>query len=246
MNSIIIRSWNNKTIRQREDGYLSATDMCQACGKLFGHWNELSSTKDYLKALQTKHYRNHDNAQLVESKTGGTPQTTGTWVHRKVALRLAQWLSPEFAVQVDEWIEELLLTGKVELEKPLVLPPADVRVSSLVTSLEKLGIEIDNPRIKQGLQDLTLDILGIGQPRIAGSQEIWLGVAERAEQLGYSTSLIVKNRTQLGKYVKACGLQPKSEERLCNGTQRPINIYKLCDELDAAIREFMDAKVLAA
>lgn len=33
MNDLIIREWNGKVIRQREDGYLSATDMCQACGK---------------------------------------------------------------------------------------------------------------------------------------------------------------------------------------------------------------------
>lgn len=31
MDSNILRSWNGRTIRQREDGYLSATDMCQAC-----------------------------------------------------------------------------------------------------------------------------------------------------------------------------------------------------------------------
>lgn len=39
----------------------------------------------------------------------------GTWVHRKVAIHLAQWLSPSFAVQVSNWLEELLITGKVEL-----------------------------------------------------------------------------------------------------------------------------------
>jgi KilA-N domain len=109
----IIREYNGKTVRQREDGYLSATDMCLAFGKLFGGWNRLESTKEYLKALQNKHYANQHNGQLVEIKVGGTPETTGTWVHRKVALRLAQWLSPDFAVQVDEWIEELLTKGYV-------------------------------------------------------------------------------------------------------------------------------------
>lgn len=77
-------------------------------------------------------------------------------------------------------------------------------------------------------------------------EEIWLGVSERAEQLGYAVDLVTKNRSQLGKYVAACGLQMVKENRLCNGTQRPINLYLLCDKLDRAITEFMDAKVLAS
>ena len=36
-------------------------------------------------------------------------------MHRKVAVHLAQWISPEFAVQVSNWVDELLVTGSVEL-----------------------------------------------------------------------------------------------------------------------------------
>lgn len=36
-------------------------------------------------------------------------------VHRRVALYLAQKLSPAFAVQVTGWLDELLLAGRVEL-----------------------------------------------------------------------------------------------------------------------------------
>jgi hypothetical protein len=104
--SNIIRQWNGRTIRQREDGYLSATDMCQACGKLFGNWNRLDSTKKYLEALQLRHYGDSHNGNLIEIQQGGSPENQGTWVYRKVAIRLAQWLSPDFAVQVDDWIEE--------------------------------------------------------------------------------------------------------------------------------------------
>ena len=40
----------------------------------------------------------------------------GTWVHRKVAYHLAQWISPKFAVQVSLILDELFITGKVELK----------------------------------------------------------------------------------------------------------------------------------
>jgi hypothetical protein len=37
------------------------------------------------------------------------PQLQGTWVHRHVALDLARWLSPQFAVQVNEWVRRMNL-----------------------------------------------------------------------------------------------------------------------------------------
>lgn len=103
MSNLILRDWNGKSIRHREDGFLSATDMCQAGGKLFGHWHSLKTTKEYLEALKLKYYLDL-SANPVESNVGGLPETTGTWVDRRVAIRLAQWISPTFALQVDEWV----------------------------------------------------------------------------------------------------------------------------------------------
>lgn len=124
------------------------------------------------------------------------------------------------------------------------LPPADVRVANLVGALEKLDIDINNPRFKQGLQDISLNILGVtdGKPALAAGEQ-WLGVAERAEQLGYSSSLVIRHRSQLGKAVKSRGLTPRAEHRLCNGTQRLVNLYQVCPELDGAISGFLDAKL---
>jgi KilA-N domain len=112
---IVPREWSGRTIRQREDGYFSATDMCQACGKRWSNWERLDSTKEYLEALQNKNYSDLSNSGLIDSRVGNLGEESGTWVYRKVAIRLAQWLSPEFAIQVDEWVEELLTTGKAEV-----------------------------------------------------------------------------------------------------------------------------------
>ena len=250
MPAILIK-WSGLTIRQRDDGLLSATVMCKACGKLFANWSNLKSTKEYLAVLAT-HYCDPNNAEFVESQVGGSPESTGTWVHRKVAIRLAQWLSPEFAVHVDKWVEELLLTGKVELtEQPAPphqqLPPADIRLKDFCETLQFFGFDIENPRFKQGLKDIAGDILGLTQQRqLTATEELWYGVAERAEQLGYKPSLIVRYRSSLGKFVKSHGFQNKKEHRLCNGTERTINVYLVNDEFDAAIHEYLDAKILSA
>jgi KilA-N domain len=244
--SSIIRNWNGRTIRQREDGYLSATDMCQACGKLFADWRRLKATDEYLQAFEQ--IMGIPIIQAIESNVGNLGGLSGTWVHQKIAIRLAQWLSPEFAVWVDMWVEELLLKGKVELTQSKHLTACD-RADKLIgikDTLVAFDIDLGNPRFKQELQDFALDIIGIGQKSLPGQREIWLGVAERAEQLGHSINVVTKNRSQLGKYVATFDLERKQELRLCNGTQRPINLYKLTDDLDEAIKEFMDAKVLSA
>lgn len=67
--------------------------------------------KDYCESLSK--LQNYSLADLLIVKRGGNDN--GTWAHQKVALRVAQKLSPDFAVMVDTWIEKLLTEGKVEL-----------------------------------------------------------------------------------------------------------------------------------
>ena len=121
----------------------------------------------------------------------------------------------------------------------LQLPPADIRVANLIKALDRIGFDMENPRFNQGIKDITGDILGLGQHTLQSADgEIWCGVAERAEQLGHPIGLVTKVRIQLGKWVAQGELPKKQEMRLCNGTQRPINLYLVGDELDACINSF--------
>ena len=128
---------------------------------------------------------------------------------------------------------------------PIVLPPSDIRLTSLVSSLQAIGLDLSNPRFNQGLQDLAVNMLGIAQPTLSPATTVYLGVAEKAEELGYPIGLVSQFRSQLGKYVASIGLPSQKEKRLCNGTQRPINVYLDSPELSIAVCEFMDAKTLA-
>lgn len=139
----------------------------------------------------------------------------------------------------------------VEEAEPPKLPPSSIEralcVNQLAASLQFFDIDISNPRFKQGLQDLTLNILGMGQPSLSSeSSEIWLGVAERAKELGYPVKLVNHYQSPLGKFVrKRIHTESKMEKRLCNGIQTPINIYLLTPELDDLVKEYMDAKIEA-
>lgn len=63
---------------------------------------------DYLNVLSK--LQNYSLEYLLKTNRGNVADQ-GTWAHRKVALRIAQKLSPEFAIWVDDRIEELLTQG---------------------------------------------------------------------------------------------------------------------------------------
>jgi len=108
-----LKNGSSMDILIRKDGYVNATQLCKAGNKLFKHYNENNQTKEYLQALSS--VVGIPTTDLLDIKQGGTNQ--GTYVHRKVAYHLAQWISPHFAVQVSDILDELFLTGKVELGK---------------------------------------------------------------------------------------------------------------------------------
>jgi len=100
------------TIPMREDGMINATMLCKAHGKkLLSDYNRNKQTKEYLEELSIN--MRIPILELFVTTVGGNH--SGTWVHRKIAIHLAQWLSPSFAVQVSNWLDELLTTGSVQL-----------------------------------------------------------------------------------------------------------------------------------
>jgi hypothetical protein len=74
--------------------------------------NRHTLTKDYLNELSS--VTGIPVSELFNPIIGG--KYPGTWVHRKVGYHLAQWISPKFAVQVSLILDELFISGKVELK----------------------------------------------------------------------------------------------------------------------------------
>ena len=156
-----------------------------------------------------------------------------------------------YYLECEKRLKQMMAGRRAESGKPKPypvesLPPADVRVANLYGALRGFGIDTSNPRFKQELQDLVMDRI-IGTKTLPPSQEDWLSAAEKAERMGYPVRLVTHNRSQLGKYVKArsevYGLRFCKEKRLCNGTQRLINLYLDCENFGKAVAEFMDSKV---
>jgi len=115
MHQLITKDYNGFQIEfELIDGQVmaNATSMCAAFGKRPSKWLELESTKRYIGALEAK----SEFRTLLETRQGGN--NSGTWVHERLVLKLAQWLNVDFEIQCDEWIAELLRTGRVEIAPP--------------------------------------------------------------------------------------------------------------------------------
>jgi hypothetical protein len=102
-----VRAWNDAAIALRDDdGYANATAMCQANGKHLPHYLSNQRTKDYVQALAAS--LDLTPADLVITTTTGPNEFRGTWIHPRLAVDLARWISPEFAVWMDGWFLEQL------------------------------------------------------------------------------------------------------------------------------------------
>ena len=244
MSNLTVLAFGDKGIRfeRRDDRiWVSLTDMAKVTGKRVNDWTRLDSTIEYLTEFETI-----TGIPVMVSNVGGTPETTGTWAIEEVAIDFASWCNVGFRIWVAKQIRTLITEGSVNFATPdpqqSVLPPADVRVKDLKETLAFFDIDIENPRFKQGIQDLVGDILlGLTKNSLNEPSERWLGVVERAEELGYKVGSDLSLRTLLGKHCVQYPLKRKQEKRLCNGTQRLINVYLSCSELDSAIESFFDA-----
>ncbi|MDJ0554336.1 MAG: KilA-N domain-containing protein [Microcoleaceae cyanobacterium MO_207.B10] len=111
----IIQIFEGQEIAISSDGMWNATQMCKKFNRKVNDFFRLQQTNRYLKSLKKIHEFSDDD--LVKTVKGGNNQNEqGTWVHRKVALKLAAWLNTDFEAWVYDVIEKLLVEGEVKLK----------------------------------------------------------------------------------------------------------------------------------
>jgi hypothetical protein len=99
------REWNGHAIQRRQvDGYVNATAMCKANGRHLPHYLANDRTTEYLQALSGSVGIPTDH--LKTSISNGPNHLRGTWIHPRLAVDLARWISPGFAVWMDGWFLE--------------------------------------------------------------------------------------------------------------------------------------------
>lgn len=121
---------DNDVISQRiTDGYINATSMCKAVGKKINDYSRLTTTQAFLDELSI--VTGIPATGLIQSIKGGPPNLQGTWVHPQIAINLAQWLSPKFAVLVSNWVFEWMSGNIQQPQLPYHLKRYLVNMSSI-------------------------------------------------------------------------------------------------------------------
>lgn len=108
--NVIPFRYQGQSVRFNTDGWIDATEAAKQFGKKPAKWLELPSTKSYMAAL-SRHLdldvdvRKSDIKLVETSRVRGK---AGTWLHPKLAVAFARWLSDDFAVWCDLHIDALL------------------------------------------------------------------------------------------------------------------------------------------
>ena len=115
---------------------INATEMATIFDKAINEFFRLKQTAAFIDALyRSLKMSRYDNSRIAKIgsvnaenlariypelikvvKGGNQPQ--GTWVHEKIALKFAAWLSPYFELWIYDRIHELLTSGKTEIPHP--------------------------------------------------------------------------------------------------------------------------------
>lgn len=140
-----IKEFAGYQIKQRDDGYLNATEMCKVGKKKYNDYDRLNQTKEYLEALNRSTGIPAD--LLIEKIITGPNDNRGTWVHPRVAIHLAQWVSPQFAVQVTDWVLRFM-SGDLTLVSDIVKRHDEINDTKTEILLNTMSNQINEYKVQ--------------------------------------------------------------------------------------------------
>lgn len=104
MSNVIPFRYQGQTVRFNSDGWVNATEIAAREDRRLDKWLANQETQDYIEALM-RHLNTPKKGDLIQARRG---RNGGTWLHPKLAVAFARWISPDFAVWCDLHIDALL------------------------------------------------------------------------------------------------------------------------------------------
>lgn len=109
MNNIIKFEFEGHSVTFDTDGWINATEIANKYGKRLDVWLKTKETKEYIACL-TNSLTPTKRWKLIKTQQG---RYGGTWLHPKLAVVFARWLSVDFAISCDLYIDAIL-SGQAE------------------------------------------------------------------------------------------------------------------------------------
>ncbi|MGE8100350.1 KilA-N domain-containing protein [Pseudomonas fluorescens] len=101
---IIPFDYEGQAVRFNADGWINATEAAAQFGKEPAQWLRLPDAIRYLEGLQ----RTYGEITYVKTSRARKDRGGGTWLHPKLAVKFARWLSVDFEIWCDEQVDALL------------------------------------------------------------------------------------------------------------------------------------------
>ncbi|AZS50394.1 DNA-binding protein [Entomomonas moraniae] len=178
MNNIIKLDYQHYQVSFNDDGWINATEAAKKFHREVTQWLRTEETLNYLFALQnalnlkgvseteineinsldsrSSAYKNKililsKKTGLVRSKSGSPESGGGTWLHPKLAVAFARWLSIEFSIWCDITIDHLVRSRTVihtneQVIKLLTLDEADTWEKRFIDSFYRALARVTNTR----------------------------------------------------------------------------------------------------
>lgn len=147
---MLIKIWNEKTIRWREDGYGCLTDMAKATGKKVNDWIRLKSTNEFLERYSL--LSGIPVTHMLQVFQGGQENEQGTWANQEICIEFARWCNVDFRITVMEWVKEIMTKGYVDIRN---LTPSEIilaqaqRLVDIEKQQQKIELEVNSLQIQQ-------------------------------------------------------------------------------------------------
>lgn len=103
MVKLIKADFDGQVMQFNDSGWFNATVAADRFGKRPVNWLELDSTVRYMTSMSSA--LKVDKSDLLDIKKG---RSGGTWMHPKLAIAFARWLSDDFAVWCDLQIDKII------------------------------------------------------------------------------------------------------------------------------------------
>lgn len=103
MVKLIKADFDGQVMQFNDAGWFNATVAADRFGKRPVNWLELDSTVRYMTSMSSA--LKVDKSDLLDIKKG---RSGGTWMHPKLAIAFARWLSDDFAVWCDLQIDKII------------------------------------------------------------------------------------------------------------------------------------------
>ena len=229
MSNLTVFDFNDNQVRTfniNGEVWFVGKDVCDVLELSSNTSQAYARLKDYEKQTYTLYMSGQNREFTVISESG---------LYRLVLTSRKPQAEPFQDWVCQEVIPQIRKTGAYSVPQQPELPPEDraVKVAHSIADIQ--STLQDQPRLAQFLVDQALNAYPHAKNQLSGTP--LRGVAEIAEEMGFDINH--KNRSQLGKFVKAQhGELAQEEQRLCNGTMRKIYCYPDCEEIREAITLF--------